>query len=93
MCASLILFFFLLVSQVVRQNDLKFITTKLVSWKKLRSSKLAQFEVFWDEMVLNGTNFASNTENSMLKLRWKLMINTEIKYALEFYGISVLRCI
>jgi hypothetical protein len=64
-----ILLFFLLVLQVMRQKDLKLITTKLVSWQKLRSSKPAQFEIFWDEMVLYGTNFASNTENPTLRLR------------------------
>jgi hypothetical protein len=85
-------FFFLLVLQVMRQKDLKFITTKLVNWQKLLISKPAQFEMFLDEMVFNGTNFSSNMETPMLWLRWKLIINTEIKYALELYGISVLRC-
>lgn len=81
MCANFELFNAILfpASFTSYETDLKFITTKLVNWKKLRISKPAQFEMFWDEMVFNGTNFSSNTENPMLCLRWKLIINTEIK--------------
>jgi hypothetical protein len=45
------------------QKDLKLKTTKLVSWQRFRFSKPEQFELFWDEMVLNGASFASNVEN------------------------------
>jgi hypothetical protein len=58
------------------QKDLKLKTTKLVSLQRFRSSKPSQFEMFWNEIVLNGSNFASNIENPALSLR----LNFVIKY-------------
>ena len=61
------------------QKDLKLKITKLVSWQRFRFSKPAQFEMFWDEMVLNGTNFASDIKNPAISLHLKFVVRYGIK--------------